>query len=159
MKYKVLAVLGVLSLLSGYYLVKGAREYRVTCMRSESAFLPVCHVGEYVLGIPNGRGKTVGEITRLANYGKETRQFFLMQRLNASKSAPINLNKVRANLPADSEQMASLNRLAEFFHEGDEPRVDVALTNDAGSVPFGLVMLVTGFILIWLSRRERNRSA
>ena len=159
MKYKVLAIAGVFCLLGGYLLVKSAREYRVTCLRTESAFLPVCHVGEYVLGIPNGRGRTVTEITRLANYGKENRQFFLMQRLNASKSAPVNLNRVPANLPAGSEQMASLNRLAEFFSARDENRVDVSLNNSAGSNPAGIVLLVTGFILLLAARRDREKTS
>jgi hypothetical protein len=101
MKYKVLAVLGVCSMLLGYGMAKSARVLHVECERTESSFLPVCHVGEYLFGIPNGRARTVGEITQLANYGKEKRQFFLMQRLNSYKMAPVNLNKVRADRPAD----------------------------------------------------------
>lgn len=156
MKYKALAVFGVASVLLGYGLLKtGGRVMHVECERTESHFLPVCHVGEYLMGIPNGPARTVSEITQLANHGKEKREFFLMQRLPNKKVAPITLNKVSANRPPDQEPVASLNRLADFFREPNEPKIEVKLTNEAGSVPLGILFFVTGLVMLVISRRAR----
>jgi hypothetical protein len=156
MKYTALAIFGVSLILIGYGLLKvGGRVVHVECERTESHFLPVCHVGEYLMGIPNGPPRTVGEITQLANHGKEKREFFLMQRLPNKKVAPITLNKVSANHPADQEPVSSLNRLAEFFREPNEQKIEVKLTNEAGSVPIGIFLFVTGLVMLVISRRAR----
>ncbi len=160
MKYKALAVLGVFAILTGYFLMKsGGRVVRVSCERTESNFLPVCQVGEYFLGIPNGPARTVAEITQLANEGKEKRQFFLIQRLPNKKVAPINLNKVRAEgRTADQEPIASLNRLADFFRVPNEPTIDVKLTNDAGSVPYGILLFFVGIGITLLARWKDKKA-
>lgn len=154
MKYTIMSVLGVASILLGYGLMKtGGRVMHVTCERTESHFLPVCQVGEYFLGIPNGPARTVGEITQLANHGKEKREFFLMQRLPNRKIAPVNLTKVRADGRSDEQEpIASLNKLADFFRVPNEQKVEVRLANEAGSVPLGILFFVFGVVAVVVSR-------
>ena len=158
MKYTALAFLGVCSIVAGYIMMKtGGRVIHVACERTENAFLPVCSVGEYFLGIPNGRAQKVAEITQLANTGKEKRQFFLMQRLPDKKVAPINLNKVRADgRSPDQEPIASLNRLADFFRVPDAPKVEVKLANEAGNVPAGSALFFIGIAMVIFARLKRQ---
>lgn len=158
MKYKAFMIMGVGAILAGYFLMKsGGRVVNVSCERTESSFLPVCVVGESFLGIPNGPGRTVGEITQLANEGKEKRQFFLLQRLPNKKVQPINLNKIRAEgRTADQEPIASLNRLADFFRLPNESKIEVKLSNDAGSVPYGLLLFVVG-IAVTIGARWKDK--
>ena len=158
MKHPVLIIFGVCAILTGYWLIKtGARVVTVSCERTESAFLPVCRVGETFLGIPHGRPSTVHEITALANHGKEQRQFFLMQRLPNRKIAPVNLNKVRLDGHAEGDETVdALNRLAAFFRAPNDQRIDVRLQNEAGSVPYGILFFTLGICAVLASHWRRE---
>lgn len=160
MKYKAMITLGIALILVGYGLMKsGGREVHVTCERTESAFLPVCHLREYFLGMfPNGGTETVAEITTLSRRGKQQQEFFLVQRLPNRKLAPVELNQLNVSKRSpDDPMMANIRSLAAFFAQPNDSKVEVRLTNDAGSVPVGILLLISGAIVILYYRIRQER--